>query len=40
MSEVYRFPIPPSEVSYNELNWMDAIGAAGDDLDEKVWWMK
>ncbi|MGB3075718.1 MAG: SusD/RagB family nutrient-binding outer membrane lipoprotein [Chitinophagales bacterium] len=39
-SEVYRFPIPPSEVSYNEMNWMSAIGSLGDNLNEKVWWMK
>ena len=40
VSEVYRFPIPPSEVSYNELNWMNAVGASGDNLNGKVWWMK
>ncbi|MBL0050647.1 MAG: SusD/RagB family nutrient-binding outer membrane lipoprotein [Bacteroidetes bacterium] len=36
---VYRFPIPPSETTYNQLNWLNAIGNAGDDLTQKVWWM-
>lgn len=39
-SEVYRFSIPPSEVSYNQANWQSAIGTAGDNLNQKVWWMK
>ena len=39
-SEVYRFPIPPSEVAYNELNWMNAVGSSGDNLNGKVWWME
>lgn len=38
--EIYRFPIPPSEVAYNQANWMNAIGASGDNLNQKVWWMK
>jgi hypothetical protein len=36
---VYRFPIPPSETTYNQLNWLNAIGNAGDNLTQKVWWM-
>lgn len=39
-SEVYRFPIPPSEVAYNELNWMNSVGSSGDNLNGKVWWME
>ncbi len=38
-SMVYRFPIPQSEVSYNQSNWYNAVGAAGDGLSQKVWWM-
>lgn len=38
--DVYRFPIPPSEVAYNEANWLNAIGSSGDNQDHKVWWMK
>lgn len=36
---IYRFTIPPSEVSYNQLNWLSNIGSAGDNLNQKVWWM-
>lgn len=36
---IYRFPIPPSEVTYNEVNWLAAIGNSGDNLSQKVWWM-
>lgn len=36
---VYRFTIPPTEVSYNEANWLSAFGSGGDGLLEKVWWM-
>ena len=38
-STVYRFPIPPSEVSYNQTNWLNAFGQGGDVLSRKVWWM-
>lgn len=39
-SMVYRFPIPPSEVSYNQGNWLRAYGSSsGDALSRKVWWM-
>ena len=36
---VYRFPIPPSEVSYNQANWQSVFGASGDELTQKIWWM-
>jgi len=37
---VYRFPIPPTEVSYNNANWLSTFGSpAGDQLTVKVWWM-
>ena len=39
-SAVYRFPIPPSEVAYNQQNWYSAVGAGGDDFSRKVWWMR
>ena len=39
-SEVYRFPIPPSEVSYNQTNWLNAGGSSLNNLNQKVWWMK
>jgi hypothetical protein len=38
-STVYRFPIPSSEVSYNETNWLSAIGSSGDNFSVKCWWM-
>jgi len=38
-SQVYRFPIPPTEVAYNAVNWQQAMGSGGDNLDRKVWWM-
>jgi hypothetical protein len=38
-SAVYRFPIPPNEVAYNQQNWYAAVGAGGDDFSRKVWWM-
>lgn len=38
-STVYRFTIPPSETSYNQTNWLNAVGQSGDGLDVKVWWM-
>jgi hypothetical protein len=37
--QVYRFPIPPSEVSYNQANWINTFGATGNSLTQKVWWM-
>ncbi|MEO8148299.1 MAG: SusD/RagB family nutrient-binding outer membrane lipoprotein, partial [Bacteroidia bacterium] len=37
--QVYRFTIPPSEVSYNQANWLSAVGSSGDNLMQKVWWM-
>jgi SusD/RagB-like outer membrane lipoprotein len=39
-SQVYRFPIPPTEVSYNQANWNNTFGSSGDNLNQKVWWMK
>lgn len=38
--QVYSFTIPPSEVSYNQTNWLNNQGASGDNLMQKVWWMK
>jgi hypothetical protein len=38
-SQVYRFPIPQSEVSYNQANWNNSYGSSGDNLNQKVWWM-
>ena len=38
-SQVYRFPIPPTEVAFNEFNWLQAVGSTGDNLNRKVWWM-
>jgi hypothetical protein len=38
-STVYRFPIPPSEASYNQTNWLNTFGQGGDVLNRKVWWM-
>lgn len=38
-SQVFRFPIPPSEVSYNQANWANSVGSSGDGLNQKVWWM-
>ncbi len=35
----YRFPIPASEVNYNNQNWIDAYGAS-DKTYTKVWWME
>jgi hypothetical protein len=39
MLNVFRFPIPPTEVSYNQANWLGAVGSSGDDMTRKVWWM-
>lgn len=39
-SQVYRFPIPPTEVSYNSSNYSSTFGASGDNMNTKVWWMK
>jgi hypothetical protein len=39
-SQVYRFPIPPTEVSYNSSNYSSTFGASGDNMNMKVWWMK
>ncbi len=39
-SQVYRFPIPPTEVSYNASNYSSTFGASGDNMNTKVWWMK
>lgn len=38
-SQVYRFPIPPNEVNYNQINWLSIFGAGGDNLNRKIWWM-
>ena len=37
--QVYRFPIPPTEVSYNPGNWQSTYGTSGDNLMNKLWWM-
>lgn len=37
--QVYRFPIPPSEASYNLVNWQSTYGTSGDFLLGKIWWM-
>ena len=37
--QVYRFPIPPTEVSYNSGNWQSTYGTSGDNLMNKLWWM-
>lgn len=39
-SQVYRFPIPLSEVSYNQSNYSSAFGSSGDNMNLKMWWMK
>lgn len=36
---VYRFTIPPSEISYNESNWLSSFSGSSDQLTSKVWWM-
>src|SRR6185436_10147229 len=36
---VYRFPIPQSEISYNQASWNNSYGASGDNMNQKVWWM-
>lgn len=36
---VNKFPIPPSEVSYNYTNWLNTFSSSGDNLSTKVWWM-
>lgn len=36
---VFRFPIPPTEISYNSTNWSTHYGSSGDLLSTKVWWM-
>lgn len=36
---IYRFPIPPTEVTYNVANWQTSYGNNGDNLTQKVWWM-
>jgi Starch-binding associating with outer membrane len=38
-SMINRFPIPPSEVSYNQANWLNTFGTSGDNLSGRVWWM-
>lgn len=39
-SQVYRFPIPPSEISYNLGHWQSTYGASGDGLSNRLWWMQ
>lgn len=36
--QIYRLPIPPTEVSYNQINWSNAFGGS-DQLTTRVWWM-
>lgn len=38
-SNINKFPIPPTEVSYNLTNYLNAYGSSSDDLTTKVWWM-
>ncbi len=38
--QVYRLPIPPTEVAYNTANWTTTFGSTGDNLNQKIWWMK
>jgi hypothetical protein len=38
-SQVYRFPIPQSEVSYNLANFNGSYGSSINNLNQKVWWM-
>jgi hypothetical protein len=37
-SQVYRFPIPQSEISYNQSNYMTVFGG-GDNMNQRLWWM-
>jgi hypothetical protein len=39
-SQVYRFPIPPSEISYNLGHWQSTYGTSGDGLSTRLWWMQ
>jgi hypothetical protein len=39
-STVYRFTIPPSEVSYNSANWSGAYSSGADALNRPLWWMR
>lgn len=36
---VFRFPIPPTELSYNLASWNAFYGSSGNSLTQKVWWM-
>jgi hypothetical protein len=36
----HRFVIPPSEVAYNQTNWVNSYSSQGDYKETKVWWMK
>lgn len=38
--QLFRFVIPPSEVSYNQINWQNAYATQGDLNTNKIWWMK
>ncbi|MFM9027244.1 MAG: SusD/RagB family nutrient-binding outer membrane lipoprotein, partial [Bacteroidota bacterium] len=38
-SSVYRFPIPPTEVSYNGMNW-SSVFSSGDAMGLPLWWMQ
>ena len=38
--QYFRFQIPPSEVSYNQANWLNSYSSQGDYTTTKVWWMK
>lgn len=38
-STVNKFPIPPTEVSYNFNNYLNAYNSSNDNLSSKVWWM-
>lgn len=39
-SNVYRFTIPPTEVSYNSANWSGAYSNGSDALGSRMWWMQ
>lgn len=38
--QYFRFVIPPSEVAYNQANWISTYSSQGDLTTTKVWWMK
>ena len=37
--DYFRFEIPPSEVQYNQANYLSFYGA-NDNTSTKLWWMK